>query len=157
MNHRSPWKHEIISPNRLSNRGTPIHKTRHFQKRSLSYLESKDGGGSSFHQPGETVFYSIDAFGEQFHISLEIDHTFISPSFRLDVNSHDRLNSSAFESLRHCFFSGLVNDHHRSYAVFSLCGGLVSTSCEDPWNIMFARTCFTFVRFSKRQPTVDSS
>ncbi|XP_071816221.1 A disintegrin and metalloproteinase with thrombospondin motifs 9-like isoform X2 [Apostichopus japonicus] len=124
VNHRSPWKHEIISPNRLSNRGTPIHKTRHFQKRSLSYLESKDGGGSSFHQPGETVFYSIDAFGEQFHISLEIDHTFISPSFRLDVNSHDRLNSSAFESLRHCFFSGLVNDHHRSYAVFSLCGGL---------------------------------
>lgn len=84
---------------------------------------SKDG----FHEPGEeAVIYSLDAFGQNFRINLGMDHSFISPSFRLDVNSHGVLNESAFESLKHCFFSGLVNDHKDSFAVVSLCGGMVS-------------------------------
>lgn len=122
--HHIPWKHEIISPHRINSRGSPIHWTRHFQKRSVTQFES-GGSKDGFHEPGEeAVIYSLDAFGQNFRINLGMDHSFISPSFRLDVNSHGVLNESAFESLKHCFFSGSVNDHKDSFAVVSLCGGM---------------------------------
>lgn len=122
----SPWKQEVVSPNRLDGRGSLIHRTRHFQKRSLSFYDSEEEK-VSFHEEGEeAVFYSIDAFGEQFLLNLKRDHSFISPTYRVDVNGQDKLNESAFDSLRHCFYSGSVNNHDASFAVFSLCGGMVS-------------------------------
>ncbi|KAJ8046666.1 A disintegrin and metalloproteinase with thrombospondin motifs 9 [Holothuria leucospilota] len=120
----SPWKQEVVSPNRLDGRGSLIHRTRHFQKRSLSFYGSEEEK-LSFHEEGEeAVFYSIDAFGEQFLLNLKRDHSFISPTYRVDVNGQDKLNESAFDSLRHCFYSGSVNNHDASFAVFSLCGGM---------------------------------
>uniref|UniRef100_A0A3B1IPV9 ADAM metallopeptidase with thrombospondin type 1 motif 20 n=1 Tax=Astyanax mexicanus TaxID=7994 RepID=A0A3B1IPV9_ASTMX len=75
------------------------------------------------------------AFGQRFLLNLSADASFIAPSYTVTHLGARGRRGAADEceqqqeeqELRHCFFTGHVNEEREHRAVFSLCTGLIGT------------------------------
>lgn len=106
--------YEIITPVRLNEFGESFPHRLHYRRRK----RSPDAQLS-----GLRALYSIQAFGQNFHLNLTADSGFIAPSYTVDHLGEEEHQDA---DLRHCFFKGHVNARQEHQAVFSLCTGLVS-------------------------------
>lgn len=68
------------------------------------------------------VVYKINAFNQEFYLSLLPDSSFLAPGGIY----HDTSSSNAFQGpdFKGCFYSGHINSDQNSYAALSLCRGV---------------------------------
>uniref|UniRef100_A0A665X761 ADAM metallopeptidase with thrombospondin type 1 motif 20 n=1 Tax=Echeneis naucrates TaxID=173247 RepID=A0A665X761_ECHNA len=116
--------YEIITPVRVNDFGESFPRALHYRRRRRSLNDLS----------GLRVHYTIDAFGERFHLNLTADSGFIAPSYTVTHLGVDRGNGTDQDQsvqdpgdMRHCFFRGHVNARSEFPAVFSLCTGLIGT------------------------------
>ncbi|KAG7523508.1 A disintegrin and metalloproteinase with thrombospondin motifs 20-like [Solea senegalensis] len=123
--------YEIITPVRVNDFGESFPHTLHYKRRRRSLNSHSNDNVDEL--SGVRVHYRVDAFGEQFHLNLSADSSFIAPSYTVThLGAQQRSNStdSYFHDpsdMRHCFFRGHVNAKSAYPAVFSLCTGLIGT------------------------------
>lgn len=73
--------------------------------------------------------FSLQAFGEHFHLHLTPYLDFLAPNYTLHYMGDaekDKFKGANLDVPRHCFYSGHVNGNPDHRAVVSLCEGLVS-------------------------------
>uniref|UniRef100_A0A3B1JFD8 ADAM metallopeptidase with thrombospondin type 1 motif 20 n=1 Tax=Astyanax mexicanus TaxID=7994 RepID=A0A3B1JFD8_ASTMX len=95
--------------------------------RTMRYADVAMAGNARAH-------YRLEAFGQRFLLNLSADASFIAPSYTVTHLGARGRRGAADEceqqqeeqELRHCFFTGHVNEEREHRAVFSLCTGLVS-------------------------------
>lgn len=109
--------YEIVTPMRVNEFGEVFPHTHHFKRRKRSTL-------------AESIpfraHYRFRAYGQVFQLNLSADTSFVAPHY---TEWHLGATESHLPSdLRHCFYRGHVDAKKTHTAVFSLCGGLVSTT-----------------------------
>lgn len=120
---RTLASYEVVTPARVNEFGEVFPQSHHFsrRKRSSETLEPT---------PFRT-HYRIRAYGQLFQLNLSADAAFLAAGYtevHLGTSAHPaEERSAAPPDLRHCFYRGQVNAREDHTAVFSLCGGLVSS------------------------------
>uniref|UniRef100_A0A8D0GRT1 ADAM metallopeptidase with thrombospondin type 1 motif 20 n=1 Tax=Sphenodon punctatus TaxID=8508 RepID=A0A8D0GRT1_SPHPU len=110
--------YEIVTPTRVNEFGEVFPNMHHFRRRR-SMEESEEPITFRTH-------YQISAYGQVFRLNLSADSDFIATHYSV-MHLGATQQHSLFD-LHHCFYRGHVNAQEAHTAVFSLCGGLVSTS-----------------------------
>uniref|UniRef100_A0A8C5PH52 ADAM metallopeptidase with thrombospondin type 1 motif 20 n=1 Tax=Leptobrachium leishanense TaxID=445787 RepID=A0A8C5PH52_9ANUR len=113
--------YEIVVPSRVDEFGEAFQPTHHFprRKRSLDFQSSE----SEVHR----THYHITAYGQLFRFNLTVNSDFIGDSYNVVHIGNQSHSSHDPSDLRHCFYSGRVNEVDIHVAVFSLCGGMIGT------------------------------
>eukprot|EP00061_Rhincodon_typus_P010698 g35191.t1 len=88
-------------------------------------------GASQELEPGQRIFYRLHAFGQQFVLELEPDHSFLAPVVTLQRLGDPEPGKAQVDEkeeaepdLRRCFYGGTVNSLPGSLAAVSLCHGI---------------------------------
>lgn len=111
--------YEIVTPIRVNEFGETFPHTQHFKRRKRTT---------------ETVLmpipyrthYRVSAYGQVFQLNLSADASFVAPHY---TEVHMGATKEDLHSdLLHCFYRGHVNAQEIHTAVFSICGGLVSST-----------------------------
>ena len=119
---KSFHRYEVVIPTRTNEQGKHLPRHRHFlNKRSTdSVVDGRRQNGR--------IFYTVDAFGRTFRLTLSPHVGFVAPGLRLhhlDVNN-TWMGEKAADS-EHCYHRGSVTDDPNSVVVVSVCEQLVST------------------------------
>uniref|UniRef100_A0A3B1KBD0 ADAM metallopeptidase with thrombospondin type 1 motif 20 n=1 Tax=Astyanax mexicanus TaxID=7994 RepID=A0A3B1KBD0_ASTMX len=122
--------YEIVTPlrryGRVNDFGESFPRQLHFRRRRSADVAM--AGNARAH-------YRLEAFGQRFLLNLSADASFIAPSYTVTHLGARGRRGAADEceqqqeeqELRHCFFTGHVNEEREHRAVFSLCTGLIGT------------------------------
>uniref|UniRef100_A0A8B9KFK5 ADAM metallopeptidase with thrombospondin type 1 motif 20 n=1 Tax=Astyanax mexicanus TaxID=7994 RepID=A0A8B9KFK5_ASTMX len=118
--------YEIVTPLRVNDFGESFPRQLHFRRRRSADVAM--AGNARAH-------YRLEAFGQRFLLNLSADASFIAPSYTVTHLGARGRRGAADEceqqqeeqELRHCFFTGHVNEEREHRAVFSLCTGLIGT------------------------------
>ena len=121
-------RYEVVIPTRTNEQGEHLPRHRHFlNKRSTDSVGRRQNG---------RIFYTVDAFGRTFRLTLSPHVGFVAPGLRLhhlDVN--DTWTGEEAAASEHCYHRGSVTDDPNSVVVVSVCEQLVSTvaalRCEN--------------------------
>lgn len=121
--------YEIVTPVRVNEAGDKLPPNVHYKRKKRS-LDTAEGISSQW---APSVHYRLFAFGQDFHLNLTSDSTFIAPLYTVSIigistrNNLTDLPSDEEEDtdLQHCFYKGHVNAKEEHPAVISLCSGLV--------------------------------
>lgn len=120
---RTLASYEVVTPARVNEFGEVFPQSHHFSRRKRSS-----------EAPEPTPFrthYRIRAYGQLFQLNLSADAAFLAAGYtevHLGAPARQAEDRSAVPpDLRHCFYRGQVNAREDNTAVFSICGGLVST------------------------------
>ena len=116
---KSFHRYEVVIPTRTNEQGEHLPRHRHFlNKRSTDSVSRRQNG---------RIFYTVDAFGRTFRLTLSPHIGFVAPGLRLhhlDVND-TWMGEEAADS-EHCYHRGSVTDDPDSVVVVSVCEQLVS-------------------------------
>ncbi|XP_035677363.1 A disintegrin and metalloproteinase with thrombospondin motifs 20-like [Branchiostoma floridae] len=113
-------RYEIVVPARVDDNGDPYPHTHHFRKRSADAVS----GGWSTSGPDRTA-YTLQAFGEKFHLNLTADAGFLAPTFSVYHLGSPEYDPENDTHLQHCYYTGRVNSHPESSVAVSVCSGLL--------------------------------
>ncbi|XP_072571069.1 A disintegrin and metalloproteinase with thrombospondin motifs 9 isoform X2 [Paramormyrops kingsleyae] len=123
--------YEIVTPVRVNEAGDKLPPNVHYKRKKRS-LDTAEGISSQW---APSVHYRLSAFGQDFHLNLTSDSTFIAPLYTVSIigistrNNLTDMPSDEEEDtdLQHCFYKGHVNAKEEHPAVISLCSGLLGT------------------------------
>ncbi|XP_078678214.1 A disintegrin and metalloproteinase with thrombospondin motifs 9-like isoform X2 [Branchiostoma floridae x Branchiostoma belcheri] len=117
---RGLTRYEIVVPARVDDNGDPYPHTHHFRKRSADAVSV---GWSKTGQ--DRTAYTLQAFGEKFHLNLTEDAGFLAPTFSVYHLGRPQYDPENDTHLQHCYYTGRVNSHPESSVAVSVCSGLL--------------------------------
>ena len=127
----------MVIPTRTNEQGYHLSRHSHFLNK-----RSADSG-----RKNDRIFYSFDAFGRTFRLTLSPHIGFVAPGLRLhhlDVNN-TWVGDEAAESA-HCYHRGSVDGDPNSVVVVSVCEQLVSIVTRT--TIVYSQKISIFFRIS---------
>lgn len=80
---------------------------------------------------GESLYFKLNGFGQEFHVELRTSEGLIPPGFMVQTFGKRGLKSvEHYQPEELCFYQGALMSHNNSSVALSTCKGLVSqTSC----------------------------